>query len=345
MKATLVVCVIVALAFHSLVDAQPQCPNAPAHPEDRRTDKSTLTIAAYNVEWLFLNRSNCPGTGCTWKTVAEAEAHMQQVATVIIHLNADIISFEEVQDCYVLTKLNSLLPTMDYLPYLVRGTDTSTGQNVGILTRIDPSVSLQRTALRVNYPIPGSQCGYKGSGDSAVSKHYYTTFNISGLSTPLTLLGMHFLAYPDDVSRCAQREAQVSVIRSLVATALNQGHSVIAMGDLNDFDGLVLDQANSQPISQVLNLLRDPLPSVAGDELINAAQLVQQSQRYTIWWDSNDDCTVTPNELTSLDHLLFSADLLPHVDKVTFDHSYLPTCNTFQSDHWPVLLHMKIPQH
>ena len=33
----------------------------------------------------------------------------------------------EVQDCSVLAKLNSMLKDMDYLPYLLTGTDTSTG--------------------------------------------------------------------------------------------------------------------------------------------------------------------------------------------------------------------------
>lgn len=31
-----------------------------------------------------------------------------------------------------------------YVPYLLKGTDTATGQNVGILTRIDPISNLQR---------------------------------------------------------------------------------------------------------------------------------------------------------------------------------------------------------
>jgi len=162
-----------------------QCPLAPAHPQDRRMDKSKLAIAAYNAEWLFLNRSNCPGTGCPWKNQTEAHTHMQDVANEIAIINADIVNLAEVQDCSVLTMLNSLLTGMNYLPYLLTGTDTSTGQNVGILTRVDPTTNMQRSSYRVNYPIPTSSCNYRGSsGDSAVSKHYYATFNISGLAKP-----------------------------------------------------------------------------------------------------------------------------------------------------------------
>jgi len=270
---------------------------------------------------------------------------MQEVAQELIAINADIVSLVEVQDCYVLTKLNGLVPTLKYLPYLIRGTDTATGQNVGILTRVDPYVPLQRSSLRATYPIQGSQCGYKGSaGDTAVSKHYYTSFKISGLPSPLTLIGLHFLAYPDDITRCVQREAQATVIRSLAASALQSGHSVIVLGDLNDFDGLVLDQANSRPISQVLSLLRNTLPTVSGDELSNAAQFSTQSNRYTIWWDENGNCRVDPSELTSLDHVLFSKDLNAYVDGVSFDHTYSAACGSYESDHWPIVLRLTIPQ-
>jgi len=336
------VCVVYVLCVSLFVLGQRECFQAPSNPQDRRLDRSSFSIAAYNAEWLFLNRSNCPGSGCPWKNLLEAERHLLQVAAELEALNADIVSFEEVQDCYVLNKLNGLIPQLNYIPYLVLGTDTATGQNVGILTRIDPQVNLARTALRVNYPIPNTQCQTTSRGDSAVSKHYYTTFNISGLPRPLTLLGMHFLAYPDDVYRCVEREAQASVIKSLIASALTQGHSVVSVGDLNDFDGLILDQANSRPISQVLNLLKDPLPA-PGFELTNAAVLTEQYNRYTIWWDQNNDCQGTPNELTSLDHILFSNDLAPYISGVSFEHNYGPACGNYESDHWPVVLKFEIP--
>jgi hypothetical protein len=107
------------------VDGQIQCPTAPSN--DRRKDKTSLTIAAYNAEWLFLNKSTCPGilffllfpshipprvylflslfsctpfpfsssllyigSGCTWKTVSDAQIHMQYVATQLILLDAGI---------------------------------------------------------------------------------------------------------------------------------------------------------------------------------------------------------------------------------------------------------------
>lgn len=327
-----------------VVIAQKECPNAPYEPQDRRMDKTKLTIATYNAEWLFLNRSNCPGSGCTWKTTADAKIHMVDVAKELEIINADIVNLVEVQDCGVLIQLNEILAGrgMGYQPYLISGTDTSTGQNVALLTRVDPVVNLRRTENRVTYPIPGSKCGSTVSGTSGVSKHYFTTFNIAGLSKPLTIFGMHFLAFPDDVIRCVQREAQASVIKHLVAEALEAGHSVVVTGDINDFDNTVLDASNNYPISDVLNLLRDPLPA-AGDELTNVAKFVELAdERYSCWYDRNSNCNLDDEELSMIDHVLISSDLLPLVSNAYMDHSYGPACGGYESDHWPSIVHLNL---
>jgi hypothetical protein len=41
---------------------------------------------------------------------------------------------------------------------MVLGTDSYTGQNPGILTRIDPIEDLTRSTSRVTYPVPESTC-------------------------------------------------------------------------------------------------------------------------------------------------------------------------------------------
>lgn len=318
--------------------AQKECPNAPSSPQDRRSDKSQLKIATYNAEWLFLNRSNCPGSGCVWHNESAALKHMKDVAEELQLLNADIVNLAEVQDCIILKQLNSMLPGMGYLPYLLTGTDTSTGQNMALLTRVDPSVNLQRTSNRVEYPIPGSTCGSTYKGDTGVSKHYYTTFNVAGLSKPLTIFGMHLLAFPDDVIRCVQREGQASVIQQLVAQYISS-NSVIVLGDLNDFDPTVLDASGNVPISSVLDILRDPVANQPGDELTNVASFVlQQSQRYSCWYDKDESCSVQHDELSMIDHLLISNDLVPLVTQAYMDHTYQAECGTYESDHWPVIV-------
>lgn len=51
----------------------------------------------------------------------------------------------------------------------------------------------------------------------------------------------------------------------MVAKELEAGHSVVVLGDLNDFDSIVLDASGNVPISSVLQVLRDPVPSTSGD--------------------------------------------------------------------------------
>ena len=58
------------------------------------------------------------------------------------------------QDCRVLQLLtNELGEHHGYEPYMVKGTDTATGQNVALLSRIDPDIPLERTEARVSYPM------------------------------------------------------------------------------------------------------------------------------------------------------------------------------------------------
>jgi len=86
----------------------------------------------------------CPGGDCPWKTANDAERHYQGIVSEIRDLDADIITLTELQGCDVLERLATDL-NMGYKHYLVLGGDTATGQNVGLLTRVDPVTDLQRT--------------------------------------------------------------------------------------------------------------------------------------------------------------------------------------------------------
>jgi len=152
---------------------------------DRRADKNKLRLVQYNVEWLFIDyysSANCPGSGCTWHNQTAANTHLSYVSKVIKDLDPDIINFCEIEGCDELNMLKSSLNDQTYMPYLKKGTDTSTGQNVGMLTRVDPIVSLYRTEEKFNYPIQGSQCGYTDTGSTGVSKHYITEFKLDNMN-------------------------------------------------------------------------------------------------------------------------------------------------------------------
>jgi len=121
-------------------------------------------------------------------------------------------------------------------------------------------MDLSRTTATVPYPLPGSQCGWEREreggrggrrlrqqyGDrteeeggkeehAGVSKHYYTTFEleVGGERVKLAMVGVHLLARPTDPQRCAEREAQATVLRGVVDGFVEEGYEVIVLGDFN----------------------------------------------------------------------------------------------------------------
>lgn len=310
---------------------------------------SKLRIMQYNVEWLFLKTYNgCPGSSCSWPTLAAATTHMQYVSDVIKMYDPDIINLCEVEGCYELGQLNNLLGNV-YTPYLLFGTDTSTGQNVGTLTKYSPSVSLQRSSKTHTYPVAGSHCNYTGTGSSSVSKHYYTTYQFNTMT--IHFIGAHLLAIPTEPSRCASREAQATVLQELIVELLggidpktglivaNENVGLILAGDMNDYDSEILDSNNNYPTSIVLNILK----GLSGDyalayELVSSAMFVSQKDRYTDWYDPNNDCKSTPNEMSMIDHVLMTPNLKDKVVNVMMPHTYTEVCGTYNSDHYPIIV-------
>jgi hypothetical protein len=202
---------------------------------------------------------------------------------------------------------------------------------------------MQRTSNRVKYPVANSKCGTdQYTGDYAVSKHFYTTFKVQGLKSDLLMVGLHLLAFPDRLDRCVQREAQATVIQQLVAQVNADNANVIILGDLNDFDPKVLDAADSVPISGVLDFLKVQSKVASLDNLAQNIQV--QDQRYSCWYDKNSNCKQDPHELTMIDHLLLSPALRSLATEAYYYHGYAPSCQTYYSDHWPVVLKINTVQ-
>jgi exonuclease III len=330
--------------FAGLVFSDSECPYITSI-SDRRSDKSKLRIVQYNVEWLFIDyysNMDCPGNGCTWKNSSEAEIHLSYVSKVIHDLNPDIINLCEIEGCDELNMLKTSLNDNTYAPYLKKGTDTSTGQNVGLLTRIDPLVSLYRTEDRYDYPIYGSTCGYTGSGSTGVSKHYITEFKFNNIN--VAVIGVHFIAIPTDSSRCAQREGQASVLQPVISNYISIGYEVIVIGDLNDFDDIVLDVNSNKPTSQVLNILKGDFGEYKGKyELTSVAENVKQSERYSDWYDSDNNCnTQSSKDYSMIDHVLVTSGIKNKISDVYFYHAYSEYCGTYNSDHYPIVIDLNI---
>ena len=309
--------------------------------DDRRKDKSSFRLVQYNVEWLFINycsSAKCPGSGCSWHTIDEAETHLINVAKVLKELNPDMINICEVEGC---DELNMLIYELDstYKPYLIKGTDTSTGQNVGMITRVDPSVDLYRSEERINYPIKNSKCGYTSyNGSTGVSKHYITEVTISGIN--IALIAAHLLAIPTDILRCVQREGQAQVLQNIIYSYIEQKYEIIVMGDMNDYDMETLDMNSNKPTSRVLDIIK----GIEGDKkglymLTNVANFMKQQERYSDWWDSDNNCnTASINDYSMIDHVLVSFAIEVRIKDVFMYHNYSEYCGKMNSDHYPVVI-------
>merc|ERR1712137_391828 len=305
----------------------------------------------FNTEWLFLSNEEdpdqCPPVGCMYPTFQAAMEHVQSVAKELLKLNADIVNLVEVEGCDALEALLlELGEHSGYRGYLVRGTDTYTGQNVALLTRIDPVAPLDRTDASVAYPVANTTCPDVGitPDDQSVSKHYHAQLNVTGLGS-LHLYGLHFLARPDDEYRCFEREAQAQVMANFVAETAHGGH-VVTLGDMNDYDPLLKDINDDIPISNTLPILRTghTWPRVA-PTLYNVGESVAaQEQRYSNWYDRNGDCTYSKNELSAIDHVLVDDRLHRNfLSSAHYVHNFAPTCATAFSDHWPVMVALHTP--
>lgn len=334
---------VTAILALSTASSDTECPVVPvAVPADRRPSNNSLRIVQYNVEWLFVDyysQADCPGQHCPWSNTSEAEIHMNYVSNIVKILNPDILNLCEVEGCDELNMLVEYVETeKTYKPYLKKGTDSATGQNVGMITRIDPDIDLYRTDLRYDYPVPGSKCGYVGApGSSGVSKHYITEFTVS--STKIAMIGLHLLAYPTDPQRCAEREAQAQVLQNIIYGYTSQKYEVIVLGDFNDFDGRVVDANNNLPISQVLDIVKGNAGEYNGKyQLFSVAETMVQDTRFTDWYDENNNCVSAPTEFSMIDHVLVTSYLLDRVNNSYIYHGYDEFCGKYNSDHYPIVV-------
>jgi exonuclease III len=281
---------------------------------------------------------DCPGNGCTWHTISDAQTHLSYVANVIRSLQPDIINFCEIEGCDELNMLKEQIDTT-YNAYLKQGTDTATGQNVGLLTHIDPLVSLYRSEEKIAYPINGTKCGTTSStGTSGVSKHYITEFNLNNLN--VAFIGAHLLAIPTDPTRCVEREAQAQVLQNIVSSYINKDYEIILIGDMNDYDTEVLDINSDKPVSRVLDIMKGLDGQHKGEyTLTNIAYRIKQSERYSDWWNSDNNCnTSSQNDLSMIDHVLVTSNIDSKIINAYIYHGYKEYCGKWDSDHWPVVI-------
>jgi endonuclease/exonuclease/phosphatase family metal-dependent hydrolase len=284
-----------------------------------------VRLATFNGEFLFDGRDGEGGATFPWKgDPATARAHLEAVAGVVRMLDADVVVIPETEHLGVLEAMAAgPLADLGYTPYLVDGRDTFTGQDVGLLSRL-PIEAVGRTDERVEVGLTGETYG--------VSKNLWARLTLAGV--PTTLIGVHFLAQPDNPERKPQREAQAEVIRRLVECEQAAGRAVVVLGDLNDFDDVVLDRNGSRPITDVLARIKAAGPS-PDDDLHNVLADVPQRDRFTNFWDRDRDGAIEPGEVSAIDHVLLSPALYRRVREVRYVHAHDPR---LVSDHFPIVV-------
>ncbi len=284
--------------------------------EDHRADASRLVLMAWNVEFLWDGRAPEEGKiAFPWKgSPRKAEAHMADVAAIVKAHDPDILHLSEVENRQALDTFNDrFLAESGYRAYLVPGTDTATGQDVALLSRIELE-SISRDSRR----------GRSGGVRKGVSKHYVATLRSGDLR--LGLVGIHLLARPHEKSRVAKREAQADAIREMARELADSGRSIIVWGDFNDFDGRTPDRSNNRPITRVMEWIRDLEPGDSSDDLVNVAERLPRARRYT-------------NGRDAIDHVLLSRDLAERVVEVRIPHDHDPHAVT---NHFPVIVELRV---
>ena len=303
----------------------------PAQAEDRRLDKSQLTVANFNVEFMWdgiapeegNERIDFPHRG----NPALAAEKMRKIAVILRQLDADVVTLDEVENLDALTLLNDEhLQGMGYQPYLKDGRDTYTGQDVGLLTRIDPDEPLWRNDNK----------GTSGETTKSASKNYTAKLTVNG--ERIALVAVHFLSRPTDTRRLDDRQAQADAIADAAEELDAEGFHVIVLGDINDYDGSpeASDHESNQPITNVLARLRGMDPADPDDDLVNVASFIPKNRRFTCHWDKNDNGRIDgTGELTSIDHILLAPELARRVTSAAIANAYDPAGI---SDHFPLLV-------
>lgn len=324
-KVRLAVC-LSAIAFIFIV-------NIDTYAEDRRQDKSALTVMTLNAEFLWDGIEPEEGrVDFPWKhSETEAAEHMEEISEIIRQNSPDILHLVEVENQNALNRLNdNYLQGMGYRVYFVQGRDTYTGQDVALLTRIDPEL---------NQIYRDDNRGQSGNITKGVSKNLYAKFTVG--NTKIAVIGLHFLAQPNREDRRREREAQADVIRQRAITLHNEGYLVIVLGDFNDYEGEAgsRDHIDSMPITNVLNIIKGMGTAIVQDDLFNVAEFVPKASRYTAFWDQNENFHIdSEREYTSIDHILLSPEFRTQVQFVEIPHNHDPR---YVTDHFPVVVQLE----
>ena len=265
---------------------------------------SAIRIVAWNPEFLWDGQVPEDGSSQVqfeWKGKPEiASQRIAAAADILGGFDADIIVLEEIEGRHILDQLAAApgLSGRDLKPIFVQGTDTFTGQDVGILARMSPTL-VYRSDVRM--PVDSRQQG--------VSKNLAARLPLAG-DQCLSVIAIHLLSRAEDASRAQARQAQAEVVRRIAVDERRTGCHVVVAGDFNDYDPDVADPAGHVAVTTVLKTIKGLDPADTSDDLVNPATRLPMAERYSNRWDRDNDGRIElPREGSLIDHVLVSPTL------------------------------------
>ena len=112
------------------------------------------------------------------------------------------------------------------------------------------------------------------------------------------------------------------------------------IGDFNDYDAEVMDVNNHKPTSKALDILKGNQGDLSGlYQLYNIAEEITQNERFSDWYDSDNNCkTASSNDYSMIDHILVTDAIRHNIYNAFIYHGYDEYCGKYNSDHYPVVI-------
>lgn len=273
-------------------------------------------VATFNLLRLYDDRDD-PSTGDTVLSTAALDRRLRKLTRAIIDLLAspDVIGVQEVEDVSVLTTLADRVRaatggTVDYAVFSIAGNDPS-ALNVGILARRG-RVSLS------NVRQMGKDATFIDPRDGSVDLLFDRpplVANVEGGALRFTLIVNHLRSLNDIETNPfvrAKRAGQAEYIARFADERQRVAERVVIIGDLNarphndgwvDVIGTIVGRP-AQP-TEVLHATSD----LVADDLVRLSP--PPALDYTFVHEGNAE---------SLDHVIVSGALLPHVRRMEVAH-------------------------
>ena len=77
-------------------------------------------------------------------------------------------------------------------------------------------------------------------------------------------------------------------------------------------------------------------------KLNSVSDLINQDERYTDWYDPNNDCKEQKSDFSMIDHILVTEKIKKYISQVFIYHGYAEFCGKYNSDHYPVVVDLSL---